>query len=131
MVLAWNLTAPLYGPPSRNTPPRVNCPTHVRKLNFIYVSVKPVGWSLWPIKASTGIPGSSVGGDCYEGELTQDSLCDVGIDALQPASLGFVPVAIHFDLFGTLVRCGGSASVEEITNACNAARSKDEAKICT
>ncbi|KAJ5660736.1 uncharacterized protein N7484_000108 [Penicillium longicatenatum] len=47
------------------------------------------------------------------------------------ASLGFVPVAIHFDLFGTLVRNGGPASAEDVAKASNAARSKNEPEICT
>ncbi|KAJ6016667.1 hypothetical protein N7451_000046 [Penicillium sp. IBT 35674x] len=49
----------------------------------------------------------------------------------KPASLGFVPVAIHFDLFGILVRHGGPASAEEAAKASNAARSKNEPEICT
>ncbi|KAJ6088248.1 hypothetical protein N7486_009509 [Penicillium sp. IBT 16267x] len=49
----------------------------------------------------------------------------------KPASLGFVPVAIHFDLFGILVRNGGPASAEEVAKASNAARSKTEPEICT
>ncbi|KAJ5160676.1 uncharacterized protein N7482_007680 [Penicillium canariense] len=36
-----------------------------------------------------------------------------------PASLGFVPVAVHFDLFGALVRHGGTASAEDIARAVN------------
>ncbi|KAJ5533687.1 hypothetical protein N7494_010239 [Penicillium frequentans] len=49
----------------------------------------------------------------------------------KPASLGFVPVAIHFDLFGILVRHGGPASAQEAAKASNAARSKNEPEICT
>ena len=49
----------------------------------------------------------------------------------QPASLGFVPVAIHFDLFGTLVRLGGNATADQVAHASNQARSKDEPEICT
>lgn len=51
----------------------------------------------------------------------------------QPASLGFVPVAVHFDLFGTLTAHGGPATAEEIANEANArlqARSPDEPGIC-
>ncbi|KAJ5937023.1 hypothetical protein N7466_003473 [Penicillium verhagenii] len=48
-----------------------------------------------------------------------------------PASLGFVPVAIHFDLFGILVRHGGPASAEEVANASNMARLENEPRICT
>ncbi|KAJ5587973.1 uncharacterized protein N7459_003738 [Penicillium hispanicum] len=46
-----------------------------------------------------------------------------------PASLGFVPVAIHFDLFGSLVRLGGNATSEQVANASNQAQSKDEPEI--
>ncbi|KAI9927308.1 hypothetical protein ASPWEDRAFT_188429 [Aspergillus wentii DTO 134E9] len=45
------------------------------------------------------------------------------------ASLGFVPVAIHFDLFAILVHLGKSTAVEEVTKVCNDRiheRSKDE-----
>ncbi|CAI7635452.1 unnamed protein product [Penicillium pancosmium] len=37
-----------------------------------------------------------------------------------PASLGFVPVAVHFDLFGELVHLNRHATAEEVANACNA-----------
>lgn len=49
-----------------------------------------------------------------------------------PASLGFVPVAVHFDLFGELVRFGRHATAEEVANACNArikARSTEDPEI--
>ncbi|KAJ5248628.1 hypothetical protein N7468_000079 [Penicillium chermesinum] len=49
----------------------------------------------------------------------------------KPASLGFVPVAIHFDLFGILVRHGGPATAEDIASTCNAARTKTEPEIST
>ncbi|KAJ5768784.1 hypothetical protein N7520_003343 [Penicillium odoratum] len=45
------------------------------------------------------------------------------------ASLGFVPVAIHFDLFGILVR-GGAASAEDVAKAANAARSPNKPELC-
>ncbi|KAL1965294.1 hypothetical protein VTN77DRAFT_5896 [Rasamsonia byssochlamydoides] len=43
-----------------------------------------------------------------------------------PAALGFVPVAIYFDLFATLVRIGKPATSEQITNAANERRSEEE-----
>ncbi|CAG8046614.1 unnamed protein product [Penicillium olsonii] len=49
-----------------------------------------------------------------------------------PASLGFVPVAIHFDLFSILVGHGSPATVDEVTTTCNEriqARGKDEPKL--
>ncbi|KAG0152717.1 O-methyltransferase, putative [Penicillium digitatum] len=36
-----------------------------------------------------------------------------------PASLGFVPVAIHFDLFDILVSHGGRVTVDEVSAICN------------
>lgn len=48
----------------------------------------------------------------------------------QAPSLGFVPVAIHFDLFGSLVRRGGPATAEDIANAYNAARTETEPELC-
>ncbi|KAJ5951489.1 uncharacterized protein N7479_009902 [Penicillium vulpinum] len=51
-----------------------------------------------------------------------------------PASLGFVPVAIHFDLFGILVNHGGPATADEVSATCNAhikARGKDEPELST
>ncbi|CEJ61721.1 hypothetical protein PMG11_10244 [Penicillium brasilianum] len=42
-----------------------------------------------------------------------------------PASLGFVPVAVHFDLFGALVRHGGPASAKDIADAVNEATKVD------
>ncbi|KAJ5429060.1 O-methyltransferase family 2 [Penicillium cf. griseofulvum] len=36
-----------------------------------------------------------------------------------PASLGFVPVAIHFDLFNILVVHGGPATADEVSAICN------------
>ncbi|KAJ5489545.1 hypothetical protein N7539_004435 [Penicillium diatomitis] len=38
-----------------------------------------------------------------------------------PASLGFVPVAVHFDLFGALVRHGSPATAEDIARVVNSA----------
>jgi hypothetical protein len=35
----------------------------------------------------------------------------------QPAAVGFVPVAIHFELFQTLVKIGKPLSVPEIVEA--------------
>ncbi|CAG8154168.1 unnamed protein product [Penicillium salamii] len=49
-----------------------------------------------------------------------------------PASLGFVPVAIHFDLFSILVEHGGPATVDEVTKTCNDrinARGKNEPEL--
>ncbi|KAJ5689810.1 hypothetical protein N7462_004202 [Penicillium macrosclerotiorum] len=49
-----------------------------------------------------------------------------------PASLGFVPVAVHFDLFGALVRHGGPGTAEQIAQAVNEGirgRAKDEPEI--
>ncbi|CAG8092794.1 unnamed protein product [Penicillium salamii] len=49
-----------------------------------------------------------------------------------PASLGFVPVAIHFDLFNILVEHGGPATVDEVTKTCNGrinARGKNEPEL--
>ncbi|KXG51695.1 O-methyltransferase, family 2 [Penicillium griseofulvum] len=37
-----------------------------------------------------------------------------------PASLGFIPVAIHFDLFNILVGHGGPATADEVSATCNA-----------
>ncbi|KAJ6190070.1 hypothetical protein N7519_000091 [Penicillium mononematosum] len=37
-----------------------------------------------------------------------------------PASLGFIPVAIHFDLFNILVSHDGPATADEISATCNA-----------
>ncbi|KAJ5761841.1 uncharacterized protein N7511_005223 [Penicillium nucicola] len=51
-----------------------------------------------------------------------------------PASLGFVPVAIHFDLFDILVTLGTSATAEEVTTTCNArikARNNNEPELST
>ncbi|KAJ5909199.1 hypothetical protein N7495_001881 [Penicillium taxi] len=51
-----------------------------------------------------------------------------------PASLGFVPVAIHFDIFGTLVRLGEPTTAEDVAKAVNAkikVRSSNEPEICT
>lgn len=51
-----------------------------------------------------------------------------------PASLGFVPVAIHFDLFDILVQHGGPATADEVTETCNeriSAREKNEPKLST
>ncbi|KAJ9244202.1 hypothetical protein DTO169E5_1807 [Paecilomyces variotii] len=42
------------------------------------------------------------------------------------AALGFVPVAIHFDLFGALVRIGRPATAEEILKACDEARTEEQ-----
>ncbi|KAJ5715669.1 uncharacterized protein N7483_012850 [Penicillium malachiteum] len=49
----------------------------------------------------------------------------------KPASLGFVPVAVHFRLFDILVNLGGSATAEDVTKAVNAARSENDPEICT
>ncbi|CAI7639916.1 unnamed protein product [Penicillium glandicola] len=49
-----------------------------------------------------------------------------------PASLGFVPVAIHFDLFNILVSHGGHATADEVSAICNArikTRGGDEAEL--
>ncbi|KAF4770388.1 hypothetical protein HAV15_012949 [Penicillium sp. str.  len=49
-----------------------------------------------------------------------------------PASLGFVPVAIHFDLFNILVGHGGPATADEISAICNAriqARAENEPEL--
>ncbi|KAJ5348225.1 hypothetical protein MYU51_011013 [Penicillium brevicompactum] len=49
-----------------------------------------------------------------------------------PASLGFVPVAIHFDLFDILIEHGGPATADEVTKTCNeriSAREKNEPKL--
>ncbi|OQD63116.1 hypothetical protein PENPOL_c010G06708 [Penicillium polonicum] len=51
-----------------------------------------------------------------------------------PASLGFVPVAIHFDLFNILVGHGGPATADEISAICNArikARGENEPELNT
>ncbi|KAH8689187.1 putative O-methyltransferase [Talaromyces proteolyticus] len=51
-----------------------------------------------------------------------------------PAALGFVPVAIYFNLFSTLVEIGKLASSQEITDACNHRRSaqdKECAPLCS
>ncbi|KAJ5827823.1 hypothetical protein N7447_004586 [Penicillium robsamsonii] len=51
-----------------------------------------------------------------------------------PASLGFVPVAIHFDLFNILASHGGPATADEVSVTCNArikARAKDEPRLST
>ncbi|CAI7627618.1 unnamed protein product [Penicillium discolor] len=51
-----------------------------------------------------------------------------------PASLGFVPVAIHFDLFNILVGHGGPATADEISAICNAriqARAQNEPELST
>ncbi|KAJ5129165.1 uncharacterized protein N7515_005204 [Penicillium bovifimosum] len=51
-----------------------------------------------------------------------------------PASLGFVPVAIHFDLFNILVAHGGPATPDEVSATCNAhikARGRDEPELST
>ncbi|OQD96357.1 hypothetical protein PENSOL_c016G04043 [Penicillium solitum] len=51
-----------------------------------------------------------------------------------PASLGFVPVAIHFDLFNILVGHGGPATADEISAICNAriqARAENEPELST
>ncbi|KAJ9292727.1 hypothetical protein DTO271G3_8541 [Paecilomyces variotii] len=42
------------------------------------------------------------------------------------AALGFVPVAIHFDLFGALVRIGRPATAEEILKACDEPRTEEQ-----
>ncbi|KAJ5860682.1 uncharacterized protein N7529_007992 [Penicillium soppii] len=50
-----------------------------------------------------------------------------------PASLGFVPVAIHFDLFNIIVG-HGTATADEVTKTCNArikARGKNEPELST
>ncbi len=39
--------------------------------------------------------------------------------------MGFVPVAIHFDLFPTLVKIGTSATAEELMKACNEERNEE------
>ncbi|KGO67499.1 O-methyltransferase, family 2 [Penicillium italicum] len=49
-----------------------------------------------------------------------------------PASLGFVPVAIHFDLFNILVSHGGPATADEVSATCNArikARGENEPEL--
>ncbi|KAJ5159257.1 uncharacterized protein N7500_008908 [Penicillium coprophilum] len=49
-----------------------------------------------------------------------------------PASLGFVPVAIHFSLFDILVSHGGPLTADEVSATCNArikARGKDEPEL--
>ncbi|KAJ6089300.1 hypothetical protein N7467_004516 [Penicillium canescens] len=51
-----------------------------------------------------------------------------------PASLGFVPVAIHFDLFEILVSLGSPATAEKVTTTCNArikARDNNEPELST
>ncbi|OQE40999.1 hypothetical protein PENCOP_c005G05808 [Penicillium coprophilum] len=51
-----------------------------------------------------------------------------------PASLGFVPVAIHFNLFDILVSHGGPVTADEVSATCNArikARGKDEPELST
>ncbi|KAJ5517548.1 hypothetical protein N7527_009108 [Penicillium freii] len=51
-----------------------------------------------------------------------------------PASLGFVPVAIHFDLFNILVNHGGPATADEMSAICNArikARGENEPELST
>ncbi|KAJ5494815.1 hypothetical protein N7463_010902 [Penicillium fimorum] len=51
-----------------------------------------------------------------------------------PASLGFVPVAIHFDLFNILVSHGGPTTADEVSATCNArikSRAKDEPELST
>ncbi|KAJ5549704.1 hypothetical protein N7461_004402 [Penicillium sp. DV-2018c] len=51
-----------------------------------------------------------------------------------PASLGFVPVAIHFDLFDILVAHGGPATSDEVSATCNArikARGRNEPELST
>ncbi|KAJ5589552.1 hypothetical protein N7537_012230 [Penicillium hordei] len=51
-----------------------------------------------------------------------------------PASLGFVPVAIHFDLFNILVGHDGPATADEISAICNArikVRGENEPELST
>ncbi|CAG8885705.1 unnamed protein product [Penicillium egyptiacum] len=51
-----------------------------------------------------------------------------------PASLGFVPVAIHFGLFNILVSHGGPATADEVSATCNArikARGGNEPELST
>ncbi|KEF59875.1 uncharacterized protein A1O9_04723 [Exophiala aquamarina CBS 119918] len=43
-----------------------------------------------------------------------------------PAALGFVPVAVHFNLFGLLNRIGPEATATQLTEASNAERSQEE-----
>jgi hypothetical protein len=48
--------------------------------------------------------------------------------------LGFVPVAIHFDLFDILVTLSSPATAEEVTTTCNArikARGNNEPELST
>ncbi|KAJ6131002.1 hypothetical protein N7523_001462 [Penicillium sp. IBT 18751x] len=48
-----------------------------------------------------------------------------------PASLGFVPVAVHFKLFDVLVQHGGPATAEEVANKANTLMTGDEDRIST